>query len=87
MISCHKRNYSNGGGVSFSEEEWFKIQMAMKKLMLKNDCEYIRFFGKIFGIKSDYYIIQGIQKRYSMKNPLVHIESRVMRVLIGTPSG
>ena len=64
------------GGVSFSEEEWFKIQMAMKKLMLKNDCEYIRFFGKIFGIKSDYYIIQGIQKRYSMKNPLVHIESR-----------
>ena len=64
------------GGVSFSEEEWFKIQIAMKKLMLKNDCEYIRFFGKIFGIKSDYYIIQGIQKRYSMKNPLVHIESR-----------
>ena len=64
------------GGFSFSEEEWFKIQMAMKKLMLKNDCEYIRFFGKIFGIKSDYYIIQGIQKRYSMKNPLVHIESR-----------
>ena len=38
------------GGVSFSEEEWFKIQMAMKKLMLKNDCEYIRLFGKIFGI-------------------------------------
>ena len=64
------------GGVSFSEEEWFKIQMAMKKLMLKNDCEYIRFFGKIYGIKSDYYIIQAIQKRYPMKNPLVHVESR-----------
>ena len=64
------------GGVSFSEEEWFEIQMAMKKLMLKNDCEYIRLFGKIFGIKSDYYIIQAIQKRYPMKNPPVHVESR-----------
>ena len=64
------------GGVSFSDEEWYKIKMAMKKLLVKNDCEYIRFFGKIYGVKSDYYVIQALLKRYPMKNPPVHVESR-----------
>ena len=64
------------GGISFSDEEWYKIRMAMKKILLDNDCEYLRFFGKIYGIKSDYYIIQGLLKTYPMKNPQVHVESR-----------
>ena len=64
------------GGVSFSDEEWYKLKMAMKKLLVKNDCEYIRFFGKIYGVKSDYYVIQALLKRYPMKNPPVHVESR-----------
>jgi hypothetical protein len=42
------------GGVSFNELEWYKIRIATKKLLLENNCEYIRFFGKIFGIHSDY---------------------------------
>ena len=64
------------GGVSFSDEEWYKIRMSMKKILLENDCEYLRFFGKIFGINSDYYIIQGLLKTYPMHNPQVHVESR-----------
>lgn len=64
------------GGVSFSDDEWYKIQMAMKKLLIENDCEYIRFFGKIYGTKSDYYIIQGLLKSYPMKNPPIHEETR-----------
>ena len=64
------------GGISFSDEEWYKIRMAMKKILVENDCEYLRFFGKIYGIKSDYYIIQGLLKTYPMKNPQVHVESR-----------
>ena len=64
------------GGISFSEEEWYKIRMAMKKILLENDCEYLRFFGKIYGINSDYYIIQGLLKTYPMKNPQIHVESR-----------
>ena len=64
------------GGISFSDEEWYKIRMAMKKILLENDCEYLRFFGKIYGINSDYYIIQGLLKTYPMKNPQVHVESR-----------
>ena len=64
------------GGVSFNEEEWYKIRLAMKKILVENDCEYLRFFGKIYGIKSDYYILQGIEKKYPMKNPPVHVETR-----------
>ena len=64
------------GGISFSDEEWYKIRMAMKKILIENDCEYLRFFGKIFGINSDYYIIQGILKTFPMQNPQVHLESR-----------
>ena len=64
------------GGVSFSDEEWYKIRMAMKKILLENNCEYLRFFGKIYGINSDYYIIQGLLKTYPMKNPQIHVETR-----------
>ena len=60
----------------FSEEEWYKIRMSMKKILLQNDCEYLRFFGKIYGNNSDYYIIQGLLKTYPMKNKQVHVESR-----------
>ena len=64
------------GGVSFNELEWYKIRIATKKLLLENNCEYIRFFGKIFGIHSDYYIIQGLPRNYPMKNPPVHVECK-----------
>ena len=64
------------GGVSFSDEEWYKIRMAMKKILLENNCQYLRFFGKIYGINSDYYIIQGLLKTYPMKNPQIHVETR-----------
>ena len=63
-------------GISFSKTEWYKIRIALKKLLIENNCEYIRFFGKIFGIESDYYVIQGIVKNYPMKNPPVHEETR-----------
>ena len=64
------------GGVSFSNEEWYKIRMSMKKILIENNCEFLRFFGKIYGIKNDYYILQGLMKDYPMKNPPIHIESR-----------
>ena len=63
-------------GINFNQKEWYKIRLAMKKLLVENKCEFIRFFGKIYGINSDYYIIQGIVKDYPMKNPPKHVESR-----------
>ena len=64
------------GGISFSDVEWYKIRTAIKKLLIKNNCEFIRFFGKIYGIHSDYYIIQGLPRNYPMKNPQIHVESK-----------
>ena len=69
-------NMLEWAGISFSKNEWYKIRVAMKKLLIDNNCEYIRFFGKIFGIESDYYIMQGILKDYPMQNPPKHVESR-----------
>ena len=63
-------------GITFNSKEWYKLRLAMKKLLVENNCEFIRFFGKIYGINSDYYIIQGIVKDYPMKNPPKHVESR-----------
>ena len=63
-------------GINFNQTEWYKIRLAMKKLLIENKCEFIRFFGKIYGINSDYYIIQGICKDYPMKNLPKHVESR-----------
>jgi len=64
------------GGISFSDIEWYKIRTAIKKLLVENNCEFIRFFGKIYGINSDYYIIQGLPRNYPMKNPPIHVESK-----------
>jgi hypothetical protein len=61
-------------GISFNKNEWFKIRLAMKKLLL--NAVSLRFWGKIYGIDSDYYIIQGSLKNYSQGNPKPYIESR-----------
>ena len=72
----HQSKLFEWGGICFGDEEWYKIRLAMKKLLIENDCEFIRFFGIIYGIKSDYYIIQGSLKTYPMRNPPVHVETR-----------
>lgn len=64
------------GGISFGDEEWYKIRMAMKKILISNNCQYLRFFGKIYGINSDYYIIQGILKKYPLTVTNPYVEKR-----------
>ena len=64
------------GGISFNELEWYKIRTAAKRLLTENNCEYIHFFGIIFGRNADYYIIQGLPINYHMKNPPKHVETK-----------
>jgi hypothetical protein len=52
-------------GVSFNKTEWYKISLGMKKLLVEYDAQFIRFWGKINGQNSDYYIIQGTLKEYT----------------------
>jgi len=55
--------------ITFSSKEWYKLMVSMRKLLVENNCEYIRFFGKIYGTNSNYYTMQGIVKDYPMNNP------------------
>ena len=41
----------------------------MKKLMLESDATNVRLWGKIYGLKSDYYIIQGSLRHFPMQKP------------------
>ena len=45
-------------GITFTKLEWYKIKVIMNKL-LNEKISYLKFWGKIFGKNSDYYIIQG----------------------------
>lgn len=46
-------------GVSFGEEDTYKISKAMKRLAVMSGASRLIFFGKIFGTKKDYWVISG----------------------------
>lgn len=52
------------GGVNLSKPVWYKLKLAMKKHMINENCLTLKFFGKIFGLNADYYIIYGKLKSY-----------------------
>jgi hypothetical protein len=63
-------------GVSFNKTEWFKIRLAMKKLLIESDALSLRFWGKIYGRDADYYIIQGSLKNLTQTQPKPYVETR-----------
>jgi len=48
-----------GAGVGMSKQETYRIYLAMAALKEKHGLATVRFFGKIFGTKADYVIIEG----------------------------
>jgi len=52
--------YFKQAGIGMSEEEWTRVYLAMKQLCEKEptmtEC---RFWGKIMGLKANYYIVEG----------------------------
>eukprot|EP00698_Gefionella_okellyi_P020104 TRINITY_DN6276_c0_g1_i1.p1 TRINITY_DN6276_c0_g1~~TRINITY_DN6276_c0_g1_i1.p1 ORF type:complete len:502 (-),score=140.89 TRINITY_DN6276_c0_g1_i1:62-1567(-) len=49
-------------GVGFSQEESFRIALAMRRLVEKEQVTSARFFGKILGQKADYVIAEATFK-------------------------
>jgi hypothetical protein len=47
-------------GVSFGEEETYKLSKAMKRLAVLSGASRLRFWGKILGIQRDYWVIEGV---------------------------
>ena len=46
-------------GVSFGEQEAYRIQKSLKKFAAETNASQTRFFGKITGTQNDYYIVEA----------------------------
>ena len=46
-------------GISFGEQETYRLQKSIKKLAEKKPHKSIRFFGKIYGTQRDYYVVEA----------------------------
>lgn len=67
-------------GVNFGRNIWYQLKLSMKKIMSLENCMTLKFFGKIYGINSDYYILYGKLKDYPAqkypKPPSQHFEPK-----------
>ena len=54
-------------GISFGEEETYKLGKSIKRLAVMSGSEGVRFGGKVYGTKSDYWIAYGSLKNSEEK--------------------
>uniref|UniRef100_A0A1B6CW71 Radial spoke head protein 4 homolog A n=1 Tax=Clastoptera arizonana TaxID=38151 RepID=A0A1B6CW71_9HEMI len=50
--------YFSQGNINLPDTELFAINISMKKLMKDNSLHNPRFWGKVFGLKSNYFILE-----------------------------
>ena len=53
--------FVNQLGITINVEERLKLEIILFKLLQNTSMDQIKFWGKIDGIKKDYYIAVGIQ--------------------------
>ena len=63
-------------GVNFGEEENYKISKAIHRLAQMSGADNLRFFGKIYGTKRDYWVITGKLSQAEETVTAKHIEKR-----------
>lgn len=68
-----KSNLLQWAGIDFGKNVWYKLKLSMDRLLIKENAEFIKFFGKIYGKEADYFILYGRLKSYPKskysKNP------------------
>ena len=47
-------------GISFGEEESYRIHLSLKNLMRSSGAQSMRFWGKFYGREGDYYVAEGL---------------------------
>jgi radial spoke head protein 9 len=52
----------NDAGIIISPSERTLIRYALPQLQVANKLDYINYWGKIQGVKADYYIIKGFNE-------------------------
>jgi radial spoke head protein 4A len=45
-------------GIGFGQQEVYLLQKSLQRLAKEQSASYVRFFGKVRGVKSDYYIAE-----------------------------
>lgn len=68
---CELQFYWNLLGIGFPREETFSLSCAMRKLKTNASISTCRFWGKIFGLKTDYYIAECTFTEDALKERIV----------------
>ena len=59
LVDCCRTGYFfEQAGIGFGQEETFRIFLALKSLAMECTFVSVRFWGKIFGVKANYYIVE-----------------------------
>jgi len=75
---CELQFYWNLLGIGFPREETFSLSCAIRKLKTNASISTCRFWGKIFGLRNDYYIAEctltedALEKRIVSASFLAH---------------
>ncbi|XP_070507908.1 radial spoke head protein 6 homolog A [Chironomus tepperi] len=78
---CELQFYWNLLGIGFPREETFSLSCAIRKLKTNASISTCRFWGKIFGLKNDYYIAEctltedALEKRIDAVEKAINIMS------------
>ena len=60
LVDCCRTGYFfEQAGIGFGQEETFRIFLALKSLAMECTFVSVRFWGKIFGVKANYYIVEA----------------------------
>lgn len=54
-----ERHIYQWAGIGFGEQEVYRLQKSLKKLATDRAAKSLRFFGKVYGLHSDYYIVEA----------------------------
>jgi radial spoke head protein 4A len=60
-------------GIAFTREETFLLSCSMKKFKMNVNVKTFRFWGKIFGLKNDYYVVECTLTEEALKHRNVSI--------------
>lgn len=61
-------------GVSLGEEETYRLMLSIQQLTTKKELQQVRFWGKIFGTKADYYVVEGKLDEYGEEEETPRLE-------------
>jgi len=63
-------------GISFGESETYRIYKSMTKLAKMSGASTLRFWGKLFGSKHDYFILEGTLNQHEELELPANFEAR-----------